>query len=386
MKGRNFIAYVFFILGNSWFAKASLHFASIGNWGTGSKVQKKVAETLKTIVDKEHVTFLLSPGSNFEKGVTSSSDEKWDRLYNKIYATETKAMEVPMFTVLGAGDWLGDFNAQINRNQQAYLTGLDNPRGLPHWTMPNWWYHYFTHFSTNASISLLKSGHKDMSVGFIFIDTWVLSSAFPFKDVSQAAWADLKKTLEIAPKLLDYIIVVGDKPIYSSGPSKGDSQLAYYLLPLLRKAQVDAYIAGHDHDMEVIDSEGLGLIICGSSGSYGRRPVLKASQSKFFSEKAGFCLHELNAEGLTTKFIDGEDASVLYTHVQPKKVREQREYGSELINIGQLPPVVLHPIGDVAHVAASDTFTKIVGTIGLLIASVHVVLATTNAFAKATNI
>lgn len=66
-------------------------------------------------------------------------------------------------------------------------------------------------------MSLLKSGHRDMSVGFIFIDTWILSDAFPYKDVSNAAWSDLKKALEVAPRILDYIIVVGDKPIQSSG-------------------------------------------------------------------------------------------------------------------------------------------------------------------------
>lgn len=46
--------------------------------------------------------------------------------------------------------------------------------------------------------------------------------------------------------------MVGDKPIYSSGSSKGDSYLEKKLLPLLKMANVDMYIAGHDHDMEVI--------------------------------------------------------------------------------------------------------------------------------------
>ncbi|GFE55908.1 acid phosphatase [Babesia ovis] len=367
--------------------RCQLRFASVGNWGTGSKYQKKVAETLKKSIANDRVTFIVSPGSNFEYGVTGSNDNKWDTQFQSVYRSEDGSMEIPMFTVLGAGDWLGDFNSQINRNQQAYLTSQmteqSDMKGLPRWTMPNWWYHYYTHFATTASMSLLKSGHKDMSVGFIFIDTWILSNAFPYKDVSNAAWADLKKVLEIAPKILDYIIVVGDKPIQSSGPSKGDSQLAYYLLPLLRDAQVDAYIAGYDHDMEVIDSNGISMIVTGNAGKGGRRPLIKTSNSVFFSEKAGFCIHELGADGMETKFINGETGEVLYTHKQPIKKRPQRQYGSEVQNVSELPSVSLYPIGEMASPTQMDAFVRIVGTIGLIIAGMHITLLSGTTLGKA---
>ncbi|CDR98116.1 acid phosphatase, putative [Babesia bigemina] len=370
--------------------RCQLRFASLGNWGTGSKVQKKVADTLKSAIAKERVTFIVSPGSNFEYGVTGAKDEKWQKHFQSIYSSDDGSMEIPMFTVLGAGDWQGDFNSQINRNQQAYLTTQISEnvetKGLPRWTMPNWWYHYYTHFATTASMSLLKSGHKDMSVGFIFIDTWILSQAFPYKDVSNAAWADLKKVLEIAPKILDYIVVVGDKPIQSSGPSKGDSQLAYYLLPLLRDAQVDAYISGYDHDMEIIDNNGLAMIIAGNGGRGGRRPVMKASNSLFFSEKPGFCIHELGADGMETKFINGETGDVLYTHKQAIKSRPQRQYGSEIQNVSAFPAVSLYPIGEMASPTQMDAFVKIVGTIGLIIAGIHILLLSGTTLGKATAI
>ncbi|KAK1442449.1 metallo-dependent phosphatase like protein [Babesia gibsoni] len=370
--------------------QGQLRFASLGNWGTGYKAQKTVAETLKKAVANERVTFIVSPGSNFEYGVASATDGKWDTCYQSVYRSEDGSMEIPMFTVLGAGDWQGDFNSQVNRNQQAYLTnklgGNNEAKGLPRWTMPNWWYHYYTHFATTAAMSLLKSGHRDMSVGFIFIDTWILSDAFPYKEVSNAAWADLKKALEVAPKVLDYIIVVGDKPIHSSGPSKGDSYLTYYLLPLLREAQVDAYISGYDHDMEVIDSNGLAMIVTGNGGTGGRRPVIKASNSVFFSEKAGFCIHELGADGMETKFINGETGQVLYTHKQPRKTRPQRKYGTELQNVSAFPQVSLYPIGEMASPTQMDAFVKIVGTIGLLIAAVHIALISVSTLGKAADI
>lgn len=108
-------------------------------------------------------------------------------------------------------------------------------------------------FSLFAGGAFINSGHKDMSVGMIFIDTWVLSSSFPFSNVTSKAWADLEKTLDLAPKILDYIVVVADRPVYSSGSSKGDSMLQYYLEPLLKKANIDAYISGYDFNLEVIN-------------------------------------------------------------------------------------------------------------------------------------
>lgn len=367
--------------------QGQLRFASLGNWGTGSKIQKKVAETLKTAVANERVTFIVSPGSNFEYGVTGANDDKWESQYQSIYRSEDGSMEIPMFTVLGAGDWQGDFNSQVNRNQQAYLTGqigdAVTSKGLPRWTMPNWWYHYYTHFATTASMSLLKSGHRDMSVGFIFIDTWILSDAFPYKDVSNAAWSDLKKALEVAPRILDYIIVVGDKPIQSSGSSKGDSHLAYYLLPLLREAQVDAYISGYDHDMEIIDNNGLSMIITGNGGTSGRRPVIKASNSVFFTEKSGFCVHELGADGMETKFINGETGETMYTHKQQLKNRPQRKYGSEVQNVSAFPHVALYPIGDMASPTQMDAFVKIVGTVGILVGAIHIALLSGSTLGKA---
>ncbi|EKX72625.1 acid phosphatase protein, putative [Theileria equi strain WA] len=375
------------------FVSAKLRFASIGDWGTGTKTQAKVAGKLKEIVQNERVTFLVSPGSNFEYGVSGISDDKWISQFENIYNDDSGIMDIPMFTVLGSGDWQGDYNSQINRSQQIYLNGQTitvneegkKTNGLPRLIMPNWWYHYFTHFATNASVSLLKSGHKDMSVGFIFIDTWILSHAFPFKDVTDSAWNELKTTLEIAPKIVDYIIVVGDKPIISSGASKGDSNLAYHLLPLLKEAQVDAYIAGHDHDMEFIDYQDISLIVCGSGGAKGRKALLKSSYSKFFSDAPGFCLHELDADGFTTKFIDGETGQVIFSHTRAPKERKQRQFGNEIQQISKLPDVILHPVGFFGNVTHKDTFTRIVGTIGIIIALVHVVLATSTTLGKSVN-
>ncbi|BAM41047.1 acid phosphatase [Theileria orientalis strain Shintoku] len=394
MCNAGFIAYsAVSILLYSGFANASLRFVSLGNWGTGNKTQRAVAEKLKEYVKNDRVTYLVSPGSNFDNGVSGLNDDKWSKVFESVYYDESGAMDVPMFTVLGSEDWQGDYTAQYEHYQQFFsdnnVTTLDQKKGTetsnksPRLIMPNWWYHFFTSFSTNASVSLLKSGHKDMSVGFVFVDTWILSNQFPYKDVSSQAWEELKKTLEIAPKVVDYIVVVGDKPVLSSGSSKGDTYLSYKLLPLLKQAQVDAYLAGYDADMELLDYEGVTLAVVGSSGSKGRKAVVKSPNSVFYSEAPGFLVHELSAREFTTKFVNGVTGEVLYTHTQPKKNRRQRQHGSELKLINKLPEVVFHPVGQMGVVSYSDAFTKIIGTLGLIILAAHLTLTFGTTLAKA---
>lgn len=47
-----------------------------------------------------------------------------------------------------------------------------------------------------------------------------------------------------------WLIVVGHYPIFSRGEHGDISELKEYLLPLLIKYKVNAYICGHDHISE----------------------------------------------------------------------------------------------------------------------------------------
>lgn len=259
-----------------------LRFAALGNFAYDSTGQKLVAETLKKVAANEHISFLASPGSNFPGGVSALNDTLWQSHFEDVYDDPSGVLKVPFFTILGAEDWSGDYASQILKTEHAY-GDQSAKQNFPKWTAPNWWHHHLLHFTASTGSALMQAGHKDMSAGIIMIDTWVLSSSFPFSDVTNRAWADLQKILEIAPKVLDYIIVIGDRPIFSSGASKGDSSLQYYLLPLLKKAKVDVYVSGYDFDMEVIQNDGIMHVNCGSGSVGGGSAIMHDNNSKFFS-------------------------------------------------------------------------------------------------------
>ncbi|KAL8434041.1 hypothetical protein Efla_001513 [Eimeria flavescens] len=350
-------------------ASAQLKFVALGNYGFDPSGQKQVAETLKKAAAEERISFIVSPGSNFPNGVSGSNDTKWDEDFEKVYSDERGSLKMPFLTVLGAEDWSGNYTAMRERTELVYGDGPDEEAvsNAPKWTLPNWWYHYAVHFAASTGSAFISSGHKDMSVGLVFIDTWVLSSSFPFGNVTEKAWNELETTLEVAPKVFDYIIVVGNRPVYSSGSSKGDSMLQYYLEPLLKKAGVDAYISGYDHDMEIIEDETISHINCGTGSVLGSGALVTAGGSKFFSGDRGFCLFELTADGLITKFINGETGQMLYEHKQPVKTRTGRATIDQFNYLSELPEVTYFAVPAMGKLPGKDVFVRVVGTIGLCI-------------------
>ncbi|EPR63945.1 acid phosphatase GAP50 [Toxoplasma gondii GT1] len=379
---------------------AQLKFVGLGNWGSGSYGQKTVADTLKKVAANEHISFIASPGSNFLGGVSSLNDTRWQSEFEIVYSDANGALKMPFFTVLGVDDWSRNYTSEALRTELTYAVTSEQIKdgklapadateaaaaenhGYPKWTLPNWWYHYLMHFPANTGGAFINSGHKDMSVGMIFIDTWVLSSSFPFSNVTSRAWADLEKTLELAPKILDYIIVVADRAVYSSGASKGDSMLQYYLQPLLKKANVDAYISGYDFSLEVISDDNISHVSCGAGSKAAGSPIVKHSGSLYYAGETGFCLFELTAEGLVTRLVSGTTGETLYTHKQPLKNRPERKSIDAFNFVSQLPEVRYYPVPEMGKMPGRDVFVRVVGTIGLCIATIFLSLSVANGLSR----
>lgn len=93
---------------------------------------------------------------------------------------------------------------------------------------------------------------SDVGVGFVFLDTYILSSQFRWQNITKLHWDNLNKTLSAAAQIFDWVIVVGDKSISPSKSTKEahkkdpDTRLRQSLRALLKSAQVDAYISGNN--------------------------------------------------------------------------------------------------------------------------------------------
>lgn len=367
-----------------------LRFASLGDWGKETKSQLLNAKYLKHYVKSERVTFIVSPGSNFLEGVKGLNDPVWKTLYEDVYSDESGSLYMPFFTVLGSHDWTGNYTSEVLKGQGSYVEQQgktivvkdEEATTYPKWIIPNYWYHYFTHFTVSAGPSIVKTGHKDMAAAFLFIDTWILSQNFPYKNIHKRAWEDLKAQLSVSRKFADYIIIVGDQPIYSSGSSRGNSYLAYHLLPLLKEAEVDLYIAGHDNNLEVIEDHDIAHITCGSGALGSGKPAIKSQNSVFFSNEVGFCIHELNNSGIVTKFVSSKTGEIVYTHKKNFKAKKGLDKVNILQYFSALPKVELVDIPATGPMGNKDTFVKIVGTIGLVLGSIFLIMSISTTLSK----
>lgn len=66
-------------------------------------------------------------------------------------------------------------------------------------------------------------------------------------------WDSLRDTIVAVVQAFDWVIVVGDKSMVSSGKSKGNYLLRRTLGAFLKEHKVDAYISGNDNDMEIVN-------------------------------------------------------------------------------------------------------------------------------------
>eukprot|EP01053_Blabericola_migrator_P012088 Blabericola_migrator_1__12087@NODE_744_length_6668_cov_95_131495_g534_i0_p2_GENE_NODE_744_length_6668_cov_95_131495_g534_i0NODE_744_length_6668_cov_95_131495_g534_i0_p2_ORF_typecomplete_len425_score70_06_NODE_744_length_6668_cov_95_131495_g534_i037975071 len=350
--------------------EGQLHFASLGSWGRNNNDQKAVAQTLKAHAHRPPLSFIVSPGSNFMEGISDLEDRRWRTHYEDIY--EGIELNLPFFVALGVNDWDGNVTAMVLRTNETYGMPISKgrmpwaeenteeyvipsneeqdrePQHLPktkrgpRWTLPNFYYHYTQSFpDTSIANSLMAS--PEVSVFFIFVDTKILGASFPVDPMTSRHWHDLRAMIKASSKTYDWVIVVGDQAIFSSGSKGPSSYFKSNLRPLLRDHLVDAYISGSDEDMEIIEDGSLVHINCGSAsgGSMGR--MTKHDGSVAFSNKAGYCLHTLTSRHFTTSFVDGYSGKQIFEYTKLRNHRPKR-FADRLLNLNSIPAVTYLPL------------------------------------------
>jgi len=99
----------------------------------------------------------------------------------------------------------------------------------------------------------------------------------------------------------------------------------------MKQAQVDLYICGHDHHLELIDGQPRFLI--SGAGSDPVPPLLPHAKTLFPSETSrqlGFAVVELDAGSMTIRFFDGEGKAISKPFTFPPLATQakSRSFGS----------------------------------------------------------
>jgi acid phosphatase len=275
-----------------------LNFAVIGDWGRqGRTDQLEVAQQMAITCKKAGAAFVISVGDNFyEHGVTSLEDDHWQRSFENVYSAPS--LQVPWYVVLGNHDYAGKTGPQLEY-------GKTHPR----WIMPARYYQQsFTIDATNR-------------VDCFFLDTCPfvheyytnpLFSEIPAQNPNaQLQWFYNALAASTAP----WKLVFGHHPIYSSGLGHGNQpEMIDHILPLLQEFKVQAYFAGHDHDLEHLKVRNLDLIVSGAGSEH--RPINPFATTPFKTSTSGFVLASMRTHEMTVRFIDNKGRMLYQTTVQ----------------------------------------------------------------------
>lgn len=240
----------------------------LGDAGDGSENQKKVATAIEQYCAKEICSFVLMLGDNiYERGVMDVNDPQFKTKFEDPYSK----LPYVFFPVIGNHDLIGNWQAEVDYRS-------------PRWYMGGRYYAIDTEL---ASIFAL--------------DTNLVTAEAPEAEMQQELeWLQTQLSATKAP----WKIIFGHHPVYSHGLHGNNKKLIEYLQPIISRYHVDFYIAGHDHDKELIEIDGTKYVISGT-GARPRKITLRGD-AEFAASTLGFAHLALTSQTAALKFIDAD--------------------------------------------------------------------------------
>jgi acid phosphatase len=275
----------------------ALNFVVIGDWGRrGENDQQDTAAQMGKTAHDIGAHFVISVGDNFyDNGVASVDDVQWHESFEDVYTAPS--LQVPWYVVLGNHDYHGNCDAQIAYSQKS-----------PRWKMPARYFQQSHQIDPNTTAD------------FFYIDTNPLLKKS--HDLESQVKMRAEMATQKAPAQLDWFkaalaaskaqwkIVVGHHPIYSGGEHGDSPELIKHILPLLQEYGVQAYLNGHDHDLQHLMAGDINLFISGAGSQV--RPTKATSHTKFAKSSSGITAISLGADAMDVRMIDNH-GGLLYT-------------------------------------------------------------------------
>lgn len=265
-------------------AGSAVRLLVIGDWGTGGRTQRTVADAMAAVFARAGADAVLSTGDNFyPTGVTSIDDPQWTSKFEAMY--DAGALPVPFHAVLGNHDCQGSIEAQIGYTGRTLADG-----SVTRWRMPDrMWSERFT--TADGAVSTRVIG----------IDTQIITGRDNDARATHLRWLDSA----LAAATEQWLVVVGHHPIYSNGNHGNTLGMIRHVKPLLEKHKVALYLAGHDHDLQVLEPvEGVHYVVSGGGG--GSRTVRWAANTRYAATNLGFAWLAAGAQEMVVRMHDAE--------------------------------------------------------------------------------
>lgn len=237
-----------------------------GDWGMDTYDFRTGVDRLSTIDASQ--TILL--GDNFyDNGVKSVDDPLW-QLFRDIRNTSDT-----FYAIVGNHDYIHSAQAQVTYSKTD-----------PVWNMPALYYY--------AKINTSESSN-DYICG-VFIDSYKF-------DETQLRWSRIILGSGECQSEDAFRIVFSHHPIHTVGifqESEIVKGLNAQLKPVLEEFRVHAFIAGHEHDMQVFSDNGITYLISGAFSD-------KYSSNSETAEDPSLLWRNVGTAGLLQLYPDGEN-------------------------------------------------------------------------------
>ncbi len=274
-----------------------VRFVAMGDTGTGTDAQKKVANAVEAKCKRDGCHFVQLLGDNlYDSGAESVDDEIWQSNFEVPYA----AIELPFYAVLGNHDY---GNGGMGTDFPRGKIQVDYTQSSTKWKMPAAYYHV-------AHNTMLEIFGLDTNMQLF----------------GQAAAQKSDVTSWIAQSTSRWKIAVGHHPYLSNGPHGNAGN--YEGIPFYGKTvkdfmdnvvcgKVDLYIAGHDHSRQWLNASCKGTELAVSGAGAKATELTERNPVLFASLELGFLYLVAEQDTLTCEFVD-EEGNVEFTHVIKK--------------------------------------------------------------------
>jgi hypothetical protein len=263
----------------------TVSFLAMGDWGSNGPDQKKVARKLAEYVQSSGRTYqgMLLLGDNCYvklQGMKGTPEALWNEMFEKTY--DPIALNFPFYAALGNHDY-SNAAAQFELDYAA-----NNPKSR--WKMPAKYYR-------------LDLPEKNPMVTVLMLDSC--------KDnMGPAAWDEEQKWIqtELAkPRTTKWIIAAAHHPFFSNGDHGDNGVVQSTWGSLFKKAGVDFYVCGHDHDVQHLEvpNWGMSFVLAGGGGARVR-PMRVDQRGPFSKSVMGFADIQFTPTTAKCRLVSGE--------------------------------------------------------------------------------
>jgi tartrate-resistant acid phosphatase type 5 len=272
---------------------ARVSFLAVGDQGKGNLTQRRVARAMDAELRRTgDIAFALLLGDNFYfDGVGDTRDWQWRWKFEAVY-DGVYFRGLPFYAVLGNHDYRGNVQAQIAYSNQRL--------GSNRFRMPA--HQYWRDFGDVNGQPLLR---------VLFLDSNEEETARADSAVWLAkGFADGKQPL--------WRVVAAHHPLRNFGRYGDDEALLGSWLPMMQAAHIDLYLAGHDHNQQVITLAGEPwYVICGAGGGTLYRIRRDEPGLRHAREGHGFIRVDADTQQLQlTLFDDRGDVTARYVRAR----------------------------------------------------------------------